>query len=419
MSAKIRRLLIGGALVGAIAVLGSACASSDSNGGGGGGGATTTPADLSLLGPVKKATGEPIEIGFLYSGETQAIDARPELKTAEAAVEYTNEHLGGIGGRPIKLLPCADKLTPSVAVECANEMIAAKVPVVLHSQPSDPKQVMGMLEGAGIPYFTYQGFDQSILLSPDGYAIGNPLVIVAAPVKLAQDAGNKKIAMVYIDIPATATFKSVAEPIFTQFDLDLVATAVPPGTPDVTPQVQAAMSDGADEFVVIGDSTLCINTLKALKTLGFDGTIMVNPQCLGGLAEAVPGGIDGVHVASISSTDPEDEEVALYDAVVAKYSPDTKPGTNAEPGYAVTLAFVRSALDLDPADATSEGFVKTFAAMEPQTLPLYAEGTFQCNREISTLTPAVCSNSANLETLDADGNVKESEPLDLTPYLKL
>ena len=147
---------------------------------------------------------------------------------------------------------------------------------------------------------------------------------------------------------------------------------------------------------------------------------MVNPQCLGGLAEAVPGGIDGVHVASISSTDPEDEEVALYDAVDRQVLARHEARHQRRAGLRlVTLAFVRSALELDPADATSEGFVKTFAAMEPQTLPLYAEGTFQCNREISTLTPAVCSNSANLETLDADGNVKESEPLDLTPYLKL
>jgi branched-chain amino acid transport system substrate-binding protein len=412
-------LLVGGALLAALTLVTTACSSSTKTTNPSSG-TTSTTANVALLGPPKAATGEPLKIGFIYVGETPAIDARPELATAQATVKYVNEYLGGVAGRPLELVTCADHLSPAGAGDCANQMLAAKVPVVLQSQPAAPQPIMKLLEPAKVPYFTVAGVDQSVLLSKYGYALGNPLTVIGAPIKTAKDDGVKKVGMVYIDIPALAGFKGIAQPLYDKSGIGLVSTGIPPGTPDVTPQVQAALSSGAEEFMVIGDSTLCINTLKALKTLGFTGKILINVQCLGGLAAAVPGGIAGVMVATTSSSDPRDPDVALYDAIAAKYASGTPAhGVNAEPGYAVVMGFARAMKGLKAGAVTSADIVQALTSMSPQRVPLLADQTFQCNRKIAPLTPAVCSNGAAIETLDAAGDVTKTESFDLQPYINL
>lgn len=416
MLSKYRRVVAAGAVASSLALLAAGCtedtADDDTQ-------STTTAAevDLSILGEKNPASGDPIQVGFIYSGETAAIDTTPEYEGAKATVEYVNEYMGGIGGRPLELLVCTDLLTPAGATDCGNEMVAAGVPIVLQSQPINPVQITELLEPAAIPYFTAQGFDPSILMSDMAFALGNPFTIVGAPVTAAKAAGATKTAMVYIDLPATATFTAFAKPVFEANDIELISTAIAPGTPDVNPQIQAALSDGAEQFMVVGDSTLCINTLKALKTLGFDGSILVNFQCIGGLAEAVPGGIEGVQVGTTQSGSSDDADVQLYDAIMAHYAPDTQAhGLTAESGYAIVMGFARATHKLDGAAATSADFVAAIKAMDPQPLPLFAEGTFQCNGTAAPLTKAVCASSALIETLNADGTVKSSEQFDVKPF---
>jgi len=112
--------------------------------------------------------------------------------------------------------------------------------------------------------------------------------------------------------------------MFKKAGLQLLTTAVPLGTPDVTPQIQAALSNGAQQFLVIGDTSLCVNTLKALKTLGFDGKVMSNTDCLtDASAKAIPGGFDGLLVLTTRVSDPSAPDVALLNAVAATYAAGT------------------------------------------------------------------------------------------------
>jgi branched-chain amino acid transport system substrate-binding protein len=421
MRAKAWRVLVGGGALIALTAAATACSSSSSSDGSSSGSTPSSTADLALLGPVKQATGEPLKVGYIYSGQTQAIDTRPELTMAKATVKYVNEHLGGVSGRPLELVACADSLSPAGASDCANEMITKKVPVVLSAQPSQPAAVMKLLEPAKIPFFIWTGVDQSVFLSPDGVAMGNPLILLAAPIKLAKEDGDKKVAMVYIDLPAAAALKSIGDPLYKAAGMDLVSTAVPPGTPDMTPQIQAALSNGAQKFLIVGDPAFCISGLKALKTLGFKGDIVINSQCFSDdVAGAVPGGIKGVTVATIDALDAKDREVALYEAVAAKYAPGTPPHASGNSGgFAVVLGFARAMNALSPSNVTPAGITAAFAAMSAQPMPLLDGQTFKCDRTAAPLTPAVCSNGAALLVLDAAGKVKTVTGFDAKPYLKL
>ena len=61
------------------------------------------------------------------------------------------------------------------------------------------------------------------------------------------------------------------------------------------------------------------------------------------LAKSVPGGIDGVEIATNESLDPKDPQVALYEAVMAQYAPGTPPHESGDSGgFAAVVGFARA-----------------------------------------------------------------------------
>jgi branched-chain amino acid transport system substrate-binding protein len=376
-----------------------------------------------VLGPVDRASGAPIRIGYINDGQSAGVDARPELTVAQAAVKYANEHLGGIAGRPIELVTCETNLTPAGGTDCANQMIAAKVPVVLSAAPSQPAAVVKGLEEAQIPYFTYAAIDQNQLLSPDAYVLTNPLGTLAAHIKVAKDNRVKKVSMVLIDVPAAVgPIQGVATPMFGSAGISVSFTAIAPGTPDMTPQIQGALSKGAQQFSIVGDPAFCISALSALKTLGFKGKTIINSQCLSRqVAKSVPGGINGTLVSTNESLDPKDPEVALYEAVVAKYASKTPPHeANNSGGYASVVGLVRALKGLSlTGDLTPDAVRTQLASMPPSPLPLLSKQTFKCDRTAVSLTPAVCSTAVVVLKLGASGKVTRANAFDPTPYVKL
>jgi branched-chain amino acid transport system substrate-binding protein len=406
---------MGALLVSLLVVAAAACSSSKSTSTT----ATTAPDLSAVLGPKHPATGAPLKVGYIYAGQTQTIDGTPEIDMAKAAVKYVNEYMGGVAGRPIQLVICADQVTPSGATDCANQMVAANVPIVLQSQPGAPASTLKVLEPAKIPYFTWLGADTSLMESSVSSLIGNPLIILAAPMKVAQEDKVKKVAMIYVDVPAAAELKTLGLSLYSKNGLTLLPAAVPLGTPDVTPQVQAAISNGAKEFLVIGDNSLCVNSLKALKTLGFSGKAVINTNCLKGSgAQALSGGYNGAILAGVQSPDPNEPDNKLYEAVGATYSPSTQlQGNTAVDGFGEVLGFVRAMKGLSASDATAAGMTNQLLTMQPQPMPMLSSQTFQCNRKAAPLTPGVCSNGAVLVTLTANGDVKSSEDFNAGPYL--
>jgi branched-chain amino acid transport system substrate-binding protein len=399
----------------AIVIAAAACGSSTSA-------TPTTPgtsADVSKLGPAKAATGTPITLGYIAEGKTATEDTSGEEAAANAAASYVNDHLGGINGHPIKLMICHSQLTPAGATDCANQMIAAKVPAVLAGTPAVPAPIVTALDAAGIPFFADVVVDTTALFSADVNAISNALGFIAAPIKMAKDQGFTKVATLLIDVPAAVgPVKLVSQPLYDKAGVTDDITAVAPGTPDMTPQVQAALGKGAQMFVVIGEPAFCTSALSALHTLGFEGTKFINSQCLSpDLASSVPGGLDGVKVGTNQSLDPADPEVQLYEAAMAQYAPGVAADQSATPaGYRSVLGFTRAMSGLT-GDLTSASAKNALATMAPQPVPLLSGQTFQCTHKIFKLTPAVCSSGFAVVTLDADGKPTATDTMDVGPLV--
>jgi branched-chain amino acid transport system substrate-binding protein len=395
----------------ALAVLAAACGTSK----GTSANAPTTTVDLSVLGSPKPASGTPLKIGYISDGGAPATDGPGEKAATGAAVKYVNEYLGGVNGRPLELVWCQTELTPAGATDCANQMVAAKVPIVLGATPGVADPIVKVLTAANIPYFVNTAVDQSLVLSSDSYVLANVLGFLAAPVKIAKDKNYKKVATVIIDVPAAvAPVKALQQPMYDKAGISVDYTAVPPGTPDMTPQIQAAASKNPDMFVVVGDPTFCTAALTALKTASFKGTIFINSQCMSpDLAKSVPGGLKDVLVGTTQALAAgQDPESKLYTAVMSKYAPGVAPFQTIRPNaYAIVLGFQR-AMTGATGEVTSDSIRSTFGSMQPQPMPLLSGETFKCDRTLFKLTPAVCSTAMAVATLDADGNPVKMESVD-------
>ena len=120
-----------------------------------------------------------------------------------------------------------------------------------------------------------------------------------------------------VDLPAVKQLPAFANPVLAKAGIELITSAVPLGTPDLTPQIQSAISSGAQEFAVLGDISLCTNSLKALKTLGFTGKVLSNQNCLLDPSANSIGGFDGLIFNNVYSIDPKDPDMELVTAIAA------------------------------------------------------------------------------------------------------
>jgi branched-chain amino acid transport system substrate-binding protein len=330
--------------------------------------------------------------------------------------------LGGVAGHPITLDVCQDGQTPAGTTNCVNQMIADKVVAVVYGVSGQGGTIQTGLKAANIPLIAYGTIDQGTLLSKVGdYAITNGLGALAGPAYVLQSNGGKRGAVVVEDVPAASGPVKQIDPIFYKnagVTLDIVA--IPPGVADMTPQIAAELAKDPDQVSMIGNDTFCTSVIKALKTLGFTKTIVVIPQCISpAAASAIPGGFAGMTLLTSYSTDPTDPEVALYNAAMATYEPNTPPnGSVTSGGWAAVLSFAR-AMTGATGDITPASVESTITAMAPEPMPLASGVTFQCNGQQISFTPAICSTGYLEATLDAQGNGTGYKPIDLTPLLKL
>lgn len=374
----------------------------------------------SLFGEPDLATGDPVRVGFVSDGQSAAIDNSAEIPAAQAAVDYANEYLRGVAGRTIELVTCETKQTPAGAQDCVAELASEGVVAVLNGASGQGGTLSAELNEIGIPFFTLSVNDEASISAPLTFILINSLAVFVSPAAVAADAGLSKVAVVTIDVPAATDALNVMVPLFyPNAGVEGTVVAVPPGTPDMTPQIQTAIGNGAELFGIIGDETFCISAFQALELLGFDGPIVTIGPCIGEESVNIVD-LEGMIVSGPTSDDPADAERALFLAVMEEFAPDVSSLTVAERGFMPVIAFARAMSAHPDGDMTPDTVIEALMAMAPAQIPLAPDGAmFQCNRTAVVIAPAFCAAGTLITTLDADGNSTGYAPVDLSGILRL
>lgn len=420
-SPRLPRAIITLGMAAALIVGVAACSSSKSTTGGSPDGSSSSNA-VDPLGTPKAATGAELKVGFITDGSGATLDNSTEVFAAQAAVSYVNDYLGGVAGRKVSLKVCEDKQTPAGATDCANQMVAAKVPVVLMNSSGNVQPIFKVLSAAKIPLVQdINGDEGPMSATANSYILVSPLTAaLAGPAQVAKDNGAKKAAVFVLDVPgATGPVNALDKIFYGKAGIDLTIQPIPPGTADATPQVQTVLNKNPDFVNLVGDPTFCTSVLKALKTLGYDKGIVLQSQCVSPAAAAgIPGGYAGMSVVSGQTTNPDDPDRKLYVAAMKKYQSGTDPLAKSltAGGWVVVLGWAKAMATLaDP--VTSESIDTAFSTMAATPLPLGGGSTFQCDFKQVSITPAVCSTGGLVQVLDKDGHPISEKPLDVSSVL--
>jgi branched-chain amino acid transport system substrate-binding protein len=378
-----------------------------------------------LLGPVEEASGEPVKIGMVSDGATDAFDNRDEIRAAEATAEFWNTHRGGIGGRPIEIVPCETGGDPAGATDCANQLVEQDVVAVALSQSAVVETVWEPLHAAGVPTLFFQvNSDDMLADTTTSFVMVNPLAtLFGLPVSAAENADADKIDFVTIDVPAALTaFESgAADAILDNAGLEYELVKIPVGTADMTSQMQQVVSGGAGVVHIIGNDAFCIAAINGLAAVGYDGEITSISQCItDATREGVSGGgLEGISITATQAVGAADDPAyQLYEAVMVEYGQDVEdvPNALAMGGYTI-VSSLAAALDGVSGDITPATAAETIKAMQETDYPGADGITFQCGGSAFPEQPAVCTNQSLRAVLDADGNPASYEAVDSTDIL--
>ena len=382
--------------------------------------ATSGSEATDLLGPEDAASGEPVKIGMVSDGATQAFDNTDELRGAQAAAEYWNTHHAGVAGRPIEVVTCETGADPAGGTDCANQMVEDGVVAVALSQSAVADSVWEPLHAAGVPTMFLQTSAEGLLADTEtSFTMLNPLAtLFGVPIAAAESEGTDRIAFVNIDVPqANASFDSGAAPALLEnagLEYDLIK--IPPGTADMTSQMQEVASSDAGVVYIVGNDAFCIAAIQGLNAVGYEGAITAVSQCITDVTrEAIPGDqLEGISVTAtmaVGATD--DPAYQLYQAVMGTYGEDVQDVDNnvAMGGYTV-MASTATALAGLEGDVTTETVAEAFKTMEESDYPGAGGVTFQCGGTVFPSQPAVCTNQSLRATLDAEGNLASFEAID-------
>jgi branched-chain amino acid transport system substrate-binding protein len=364
----------------------------------------------SLLGESDPASGEPVRIGLISDGATAAFDNTDELRAGEATAQFYNDFRGGVGGRPIEIVPCETGGTPDGATDCANQMVEAGVVAVALSQSAVTGVLWEAVHAAGIPTWLTQASGEELEDDEEStFVVFNPqATFFGLPAAVAQAEGTTKLAFVVIDVPQAVDIIEGGGGqllIDAGFEYELIRVAV--GTADMTTQMQEVVDSEAGVVQVIGNDAFCIAAFQGLEAVGYEGQITAISQCItDATREAMPGGLEGINMLStlaIGATD--DETYQLYQAVMAEYGAEVEDVDNniALGGYAAVASLATALAEIE-GDITPETVITALRDMPESEYPAGAGMTYECNGSASPASPPVCTNQWLRTQLDADGN---------------
>ncbi|MGF7235590.1 MAG: ABC transporter substrate-binding protein, partial [Frankia sp.] len=277
----------------AIGLFAAGCGSGGSSNENAGSTASNASVDTSLMGTPNPATGTAVKVGVISNGRFATADRSYESDVAQATVTYLNKYKGGLGGRPIQLVTCIDQDSPAKSADCGNQMVKDNVVAVAIGSQALEDNLWEPLHAAHIPVVFYGASSQKVISDTTStFDLSSPTVnLVDLPGSVAKAAGQKKVTVVVIDIPAAVTlYKTIGPALFMQYGATLNLVPIAPGTADMTPQMQKLATGDPGVVHVVGTDSFCISAFNGLRAVGFKGTVTTISQCLtAATLKAVPG----------------------------------------------------------------------------------------------------------------------------------
>jgi branched-chain amino acid transport system substrate-binding protein len=368
----------------------------------------------------KKATGEPIKIGFI-NNEGGAFSV-PEMRVgSEVAVDYVNTITGGVNGRPLEVIRCNSDGSPEKSIDCANKLVEAKVALVHQGTDLGSDAVLPILKDAKIPLVGHVQFGPAQMTDPNSYFFGAAaLAYGSVSLKFYADQGGKSIAWLLPDVPSSHAFSDgVLTPTAAKLGLKYKTVYYDAAAPNWSVLATTIASDKPDVSGTIAASDgQCVAMIGALRDAGYQGKILA-ASC-SGLHKALGAKAVGVEVDADhwNQNDPasapadKQQEIALFVDAMKRAGQDKLVEGNAVITFADTINLVKV---LSTVNGPIDGPAVAAALKATKGVDSFLGPKLTCDK---TAVPgnSACHSGLLYYRIQQDGSLKAVTPnfLDIT-----
>ena len=294
---------------------------------------------------------------------------------AEGAANEINA-MGGVGGRPVKIIQCNSMLEPAVATECAHQTLAQHPVAEFGCETSWSASGLPIYAAAGVPSFncTNSHVDYT---SPWSFGLGPGAPGEASAMAkyiCATMPTVKRVAYLtpvnpeeQADIPPTLT------PIFRACGKQVSFTFIPQTAVDMSPVIAAVMASKPDFIMTTIGGVQMVEVAKALQQAGWPSDkLSISDNALDKKNVLDPAGpyLNGVYVDAEwtgwgISSDPDVE--AYQKAVQGASNPDSG---NVVQGYMPVMAIYTAAKHIGFANFNSTTLTQFMRSANGIAIPM-------------------------------------------------
>ena len=357
---------------------------------------------------------DPIRIGFI-NVDAAPIAAMPELHRAtDAAAAFINEELGGVGGRPVEIVPCllSNSLAPEEAAGCARKLADQDVTAVLGGIGLSTGAALAILEEDGIPWVGGIPVNDDEMRSPVSFQFsgGSPGAFTGFAEHAVVDEGAERVAVLYAEYPSIESAAvDYGAAVARARGAEVDEVSFPMTSQDFAAPVQKAVEGDPDAILVAAADLSCAPVIQAITDLGSDADVYMVGSCADTKVIDQVGmeNVEGFRFNIENRLDQTVDDLAdteIYTAVMEKYAPDTTPQSAATVAFKGAMNLWAILSELGP-DATSEDIVAAFRATEEH--PSFDGHPYTCDGEQIPDLPSMCAAQQIIAELGPNGEFTE------------
>ena len=353
------------------------------------------------------ATESPLTIFYFDEEGASAAASSPEsYEAAEAAVDYVNDNLGGVKGRPLKLIHCESLGTPDSVTNCANEAVDDKPDVVIKGVDVAGGSAVPIVTGAGIPYVTLNAGSPDEVDHSLAFSLTSGFAAQFAPVAAyAKSKGYSSIGVIYTNVqPLSTPLNGPFAALLAKDGIKYVPEPVDITAADVTPAYSALVSKHVSGILVVTTLAQCTASLQARVSLSDSTPLFMSSSCdvPSALSAVSPSATSGAIFAfQDTSAVPSDADTKTYLQAMKAYEPSANIGSFAPSGFESIIDFYRAMLTAaDPATLDATSVAATLKSAK--NVPLFMGGgqTFNCGETYFAGESSVCTGAAFLASYE-------------------
>jgi branched-chain amino acid transport system substrate-binding protein len=361
------------------------------------------------------ASAEPIRVGFI-NVDSGPIGAMPELHTSTAgAFEFINTELGGVGGRPVELVPCllSNPMSADESQGCARMLVGARVVAVLGGIGLANGPALSIFADNGIPYVGGIPVNFDEMTSPVSFQFsgGSPAAFAAFAQDAVEREGAEQVSILYAEYPSIQRAAlDYGAAVARALGADVTEVAFPMVSQDYVAPVQKALESRPDALFVGAADLACAPIMQAVADLAPGTTVYMVGACADA-KHVSKVGVERIVGFRFNVENRIDQSVSrsadteIYTAAMETYVPGTTPRGAATVSFraAMNLWSVMKGLGTE---VTPAGIMRELRTSRDR--PSFDGHDFTCDGTAIPALPALCSPQEVIAELTGPSQFREA-----------